>query len=396
MKIILINPDTNTKYPQPPLGLLSLATVLKQGGHGVKITDLNAESYSNPKLNMTLEVTDAVGITATSLSYPAAKDLAETIRRWYPRKFLIIGGIHAALKAKEIMDDGIFDAVICGEGETSLPLAIDLQEKRIYHQHNIVDIDSLPIIDYGFLNGFKPRIPHKRHQKFLPMITSRGCPFSCSFCSKAVFGNKYRVRNIDLVMEEIDILRQDYGVNNIKFYDDVFTLDKERAVEIAQRINNSVAWSCMTRVNLVDRFTLNRMQRGGCYSIAFGLESGNAEVLKGINKNTTLEEGEQAVRYAKEAGMKVIGYFMLGCPGETWQTIADTVDYAISLKLDYSQVSIATALPGSELYEYLPSANSYCLNGQDNPSLCELTSEELKKAQKAAEICIKQGLKFPI
>lgn len=389
MKIILINPDTNTKYPQPSIGLLSLATVLKQAGHGVKIIDLNAESYSDSTLSLTLEMADVVGVTAISLSYPQARDLAETIRRWYPRKFLIIGGIHATLKAKEIMADGIFDAVIVGEGERVLPIAVELQEKGIYHNHLSIDLNSLPIIDYSFLNGFKPKIPHGRHQKFMPMITSRGCPFSCSFCSKAVFGNKYRTRDIDLVMAEIEILHRGCGVNNIKFYDDVFTLDKDRAVELSQRINNSVAWSCMTRVNLVDRYTLSQMRRGGCYSIAFGLESGNAEVLKGINKNTTKKEAEDAVRYAKEAGMNVIGYFMLGCPGETKQTIIETIDWAVWLGLDHGQFSIATALPGSELYEHLPSANSYCMNGQDNPSLCELTPKELKEYQKVAETYVR-------
>ncbi|KKN25478.1 hypothetical protein LCGC14_0884430 [marine sediment metagenome] len=388
MKIILINPDTHTKYPQPPLGLLSLATVLKQAGHGVKILDMNHLRESKEVL-FHYEMAEVVGITSTSISYEDAEFCANLIRRKFPRKFLIIGGIHATLKAKEIMDDGIFDAVICGEGETTLQLAVDLQEKGIYHQRNNVDINSLPILDYSFLNGFKPKIPRGRHQKFMPMITSRGCPFSCSFCSKAVFGNKYRTRDIDLVMAEIDILRRDYGVNNIKFYDDVFTLEKDRAVELSQRINNSVAWSCMTRVNLVDRYTLNQMRRGGCYSIAFGLESGNAEVLKEINKNTTKKEAEDAVRYAKEAGMNVIGYFMLGCPGETKQTIIETIDWAVWLGLDHAQFSIATALPGSELYEHLPSANSYCMNGQDNPSLCELTPQELKEYQKVAETTLR-------
>ena len=360
-----------------------MATVLKQAGHGVEILDENKSELENIRL------ADIVGITATSLSYLEARKIGANIKSWHPHKFLVIGGIHATLKAKEIIDDGIFDAVICGEGETTLQLAVDLQEKGIYHQHNNVDINSLPIIDYSFLNGFKPKIPHGRHQKFMPMITSRGCPFSCSFCSKAVFGNKYRTRDIDLVMGEIEVLRRGYGVNNIKFYDDVFTLDKDRAVELSQKINNSVAWSCMTRVNLVDRYTLNQMRRGGCYSIAFGLESGNAEVLKGINKNTTKKGAEDAVRYAKEAGMNVIGYFMLGCPGETKQTIMETIDWAVWLKLNHAQFSIATALPGSELYESLPSANSYCMNGQDNPSLCELTPQELKEYQKVAETTLR-------
>jgi len=147
-------------------------------------------------------------------------------------------------------------------------------------------------------------------------------------------------------------------------------------------------------VNLVDLNVLKNMKLGGCYSIAYGLESGDASILKGISKNTTLEQGRQAVRYSKEVGLKVIGYFMLGAPGETLETIDKTVDFAISLGLDHAQFSIATALPGSELYEAVPEgvrANSYALPGVENPSICGLSPAQLQVAQAEAYKRFKRG-----
>ena len=150
----------------------------------------------------------------------------------------------------------------------------------------------------------------------------------------------------------------------------------------------------MTRVNLVDEYILKVMKRNGCYSVAYGLESGDTDILKSISKNTTLEQARQAVRYSKEAGLKVIGYFMFGAPGETLETINKTVEFAIALKLDHAQFSIATALPGSELYNHVPHAlraNSYALPDDNNPSLCELSPAQLKIAQEIAYKRFKRG-----
>jgi len=394
MKIALINPNQHLDYPQPHLGLLSIAGVCKQHGHDVMLVDANARNLSPEKVTREIECVDMVGITATSLSYPAALEIAKQIRSANYGRFMVLGGIHASLFPEEIIKDGIFDAVVTGEGEDIIPIMVELREKGVCYNYQAINIDNIPPLPYELLNGFRPRIAYGKHQHFMPILTARGCPFNCSFCSNVIFGKKYRARSVENVMAEIDLLHYKYNINEIKIYDDVFTMDKSRAVEIACRINNRVAWSCMTRVNLVDEFILKVMKRNGCYSIAYGLESGDADVLKSISKNTTLEQGEAAVRYAQDAGIKVIGYFMLGAPGETIKTINKTVDFAISLKLDHAQFSIATALPGSELYEHVPEAlraNSYALSGIENPSLCGLSPLQLKIAQEMAYKRFKRG-----
>ena len=393
MKIALINPNQHLDYPQPHLGLLSIAGVCKQQGHGVRYIDATAHNLSSEKVIRELECVDIVGITATSLAYPAALELAKDIKSEY-HKCLVRGGIHASLFSEEIIKDGIFDAVIVGEGEKSIIPMLELREKGAYHSYQPVVLDEIPAMPYELLNGFRPRIAYGKHQPFMPILTARGCPFQCSFCSNVIFGKKYRARSVEDVTAEIETLHYQHGVKEIKIYDDVFTMDKSRAVEISCRINNRVAWSCMTRVNLVDEYILKVMKRNGCYSIAYGLESGDADILTSISKNTTLEQAQQAVRYSKEAGLKVIGYFMLGAPGETLETINKTVDFAIALWLDHAQFSIATALPGSELYELVPEAlraNSYSLNEQEHPSLCELSPVQLQEAQKQAYKRFKRG-----
>lgn len=384
MKIALINPNINGEYPQPPLGLLSVAGACIAQGDSVMLIDANAHKLPAQKIIEQIECVDIVGITANSLSYSAALDLAKAIKS-NSNKFLVLGGIHATLFPEEIIKDGIFDAVVVGEGEKVMPI---INQKGIYKSEIPVDLDKLPPLPYHLLNGFRPRIAYGKHQPFMPIVTARGCPFKCSFCSNPVFGRKYRAMSIDRLMDEIYVLIADYGISEIKIYDDVFTMDKDRAIEISKRIRNCVAWSCMTRVNLVDKEVLREMRLGGCYSIAYGLESGDADILKSISKNTTLEQAEQAVRYAREVGMtNVVGYFMLGAPGETFETIDKTVDFAIKLGLDHAQFSIATALPGSEVYQLVPEAlraNSYALPHDNNPSLCGLSPAQLQYAQKNA------------
>ena len=392
MKIALINPNINGEYPQPPLGLLSVAASCIQHGDSVMLIDANAHKLSSKKIIEQIECVDLVGITATSLSYPVALQLAKDIKSEY-HKALVLGGIHATLFPEEIIKDGIFDIVVAGECENVMPVLIELRRKGIYDGHNVIDIDTIPPLPYHLLNGFRPQIAYGKHQHFMPILTARGCPFKCSFCSNPVFGNKYRAMSVEKVIDEIDHLYY-YGIKEIKFYDDVFTMEKKRAIEISILIDNRVAWSCMTRVNLVDWEVLREMKGGGCYSIAYGLESGDADILKSISKNTTLEQAEQAVRYTKEAGINVIGYFMLGAPGETLDTIDKTVDFAIKLGLDHAQFSIATALPGSELYNLVPEAlraNSYALPHDNNPSLCGLSPAQLRYAQKNAYKRFKRG-----
>lgn len=384
MRIALVNPNTYTPYPQPPLGLLSIATVCRAHGHDVRIVDANAANLSSEKVVALVELSDLIGITATSLSYPEAEFLAQRIRKEYLTKFIVLGGVHATLAPDEVMKAGIFDAVVVGEGEKIMLIMLDILEKGIYQGGIMVDLDTIPPLAYDLLDGrYRAMAPHGLHKPFMPVLTSRGCPFQCSFCSKAVFGSTYRAKSVQGVIDEINRLVGEFGIREIIFYDDVFTMDKRRTVELSNRIAGRVSWACEARVNLVDKDVLQAMKRGGCYAVAYGIESGDPGILRRLSKNITPNQVEQAVRYSKEAGLRVIGYFMLGSPGETPDTIKQTINWAIKLGIDYAQFSITTPLPGSELYEMVPEsrrANSYAMVGQDHPGLCSLDTSQLSKA----------------
>jgi anaerobic magnesium-protoporphyrin IX monomethyl ester cyclase len=217
-------------------------------------------------------------------------------------------------------------------------------------------MDSLPFPAYHLLprRKYKPHPPHGLASPFAAIVTSRGCPYRCAYCSKPVFGSKFRAQSPARVVEEVTYLKEKFGVKEIAFYDDIFTLDKKRAHDIAEATIQKgikIFWTCEARVNLVDRELLYHMKQAGCYAIAYGIESASPDILKTLKKDITLEQVEAAVRISREVGLQTIGYLMLGSPGETPDTIRQTIDFARKLKLDFAQFSVTTPYPGTELYE---------------------------------------------
>jgi anaerobic magnesium-protoporphyrin IX monomethyl ester cyclase len=219
-----------------------------------------------------------------------------------------------------------------------------------------VDLDSLPFLAYHLLpwKKYRPHPPHGRALPFAVIITSRGCPYNCAYCSKPVFGRKFRAQSPERVVAELAYYRDKLGVREFAFYDDVFTLNKQRARDISEGILRKglkMHWSCETRVNLVDRELLRHMKQAGCYSIAYGIESASEEILGSLCKDIELGQVEEAVGMTHEAGIQTVGYFMLGSPGETPATVKKTIDFARKLKLDFAQFSITTPFPGTRLYD---------------------------------------------
>lgn len=186
------------------------------------------------------------------------------------------------------------------------------------------------------------------------MITSRGCPYQCIFCDRTVFGNRFRARSAESVVDEVEDLISVYGAREIKFFDDIPTMREDRMLEICDEMMDRgirVPWSCTTRVDCVSKALLRRMKEAGCWQIVFGLESGSQKILDIVKKGTTLEQNRQAVAWAKEAGMNVRAFFVLGMPGETLETIDQTVQFAIDLEVDVPTFYVLALYPGNELYK---------------------------------------------
>lgn len=376
MKVVLINPPQFTTYSQPPMGLALMAAVLEKEGYQVTILDANALRLKPMDIARYVSDVNVVGLTAMTPTIGAAISIARYLKQADPNLTIILGGAHATLLPEETLAAAPeIEVIVRGEGEqTIVDLLPALEHKKpldnipgISYRRDgrvvnnptrstNVDLDFLPFLAYHLLpwQRYKPHPPHGRAHPFAAVITSRGCPYQCSYCSKPIFGSKFRAQAPERVVEEVAYYQERFGIREIAFYDDVFTLNKKRAYAIADqmmRVGVKIHWTCETRVNLVDKELLHQMKQAGCYAIAYGIESASQDILDTLNKDITLEQVEEAVGMTQEVGLQTIGYFMLGSPGESPGTISKTIQFAKGLKLDFAQFSVTTPFPGTRLYE---------------------------------------------
>ena len=376
LKVTLINPPQFTRYPQPPVGLALIAAVLEKERHQVTVLDANALSLQPQDIVPLVTDADVVGLTAMTPTISAAMSTAHHLKQANPSLTIILGGAHPTLLPDETLATAPeIDIIVRGEGEeTIIELLQALEDSRpldnisgISYRADgkiistaaraaSIDMDSLPFLAYHLLpwRRYKPHPPHGLALPFAAVVTSRGCPYRCAYCSKPVFGSKFRAQSPERVVEEVAYLKEKFGIKEIAFYDDVFTLDKKRAYSIAEGIIRKgvkISWTCEARVNLVDKDLLRCMKRAGCYAIAYGIESASPEILDILHKDITLEQVAGAVRISREAGLQTVGYLMIGSPGETPETIIKTIELAKKLKLDFAQFSVTTPFPSTELYK---------------------------------------------
>ena len=416
LKIALVNPPLYTRYPQPPLGLALIGAELEKAGYTVTLLDANAAQLTPEEIPSLVAGVDVIGLTAMTPTISTALKIALLIKKARADIKIIMGGAHATMLPAETMASGPeIDVIVRGEGdETIVELMKALEANKTLEsvagiayrgegrvkftaeRPCLADMDALPFPAYHLLpwKSYQPHPPHGLRRPFAAVVTSRGCPYHCAYCSKPVFGTKFRAQSPERVIAELEYLQKTLGVKEIAFYDDSFTLDKKRIHAIADKIVTSkikIAWTCETRVNLVDKELLKHMKESGCYSVSYGIETASPEIIKVLHKDTSIPQVEEAVRATREAGIGVVGYFMLGSPGETPETIRQTIDFAKRLKVDFAQFSVTTPFPGTELYDiYMRnrqepiSWDSFVYAGTDNPTTPvfesdNLTREDLKK-----------------
>ena len=371
MKIVLIFPPLLLKHRYshnvgdsggnlPPLGLLHIAAVLERGGHEVRMIDAPVE---NLDLEGVLERVrqfqpDFAGVSAITSLAEKTSALCLAIRERFPAIKIFVGGPHPSILPDEVLEKTRADVVITEEGEN---IILDLIEdfpkyaaQKIARAGKVKDLDALPfparhLIDlkkYTALPNNYKRTPHSIH-----VITSRGCPYPCTFCFDANTG--FRQRSVPNVVSELKMLKEKYGAREISFWDDTFTVNRKWVIELCDamtRENLDLAWGCYTRLNLVDRELLAKMKTAGCWTMFFGIESGNQELLDNIKKKMTVEQMKEKVRLIQSFGIEIRGSFMVGMPGETPEMGRKTIEYAIDLEPTYAQFTITTPFPGTELY----------------------------------------------
>lgn len=386
MKIMLINPSITGeerygKFDEvggysPPLGICYLAAVLEKEGYEVRILD--AEVL---KLNMD-QVLDRVkkfnpfivGVNANTITAYKALRTIQSIKEKMPSVVTIMGGAHISGIPKKTMEVApALDIGVIGEGEQTILELVRCIKKQsnpkdvkgiIFRKNNkliqtpprqfIKNIDSIPHPARHLLPDLRLYHPTPQTYKRLPVtgiITSRGCPYGCIFCDKSVFGRSIRYHSANYVIEEIEDLISKYKIKEIEFYDDTFTVNKKRLFEICDRLkDHNIIYTIASRVDTLSKDVVRKLARAGCWQIAIGIESGDQRILNLIEKGITLQQVKDAVRIIKEEGMEAKGFFMIGHPGDTLESINKTIKFATSLPLDHVLFTITTPLPGTKLY----------------------------------------------
>ncbi len=394
MRILLVNPPFEERYSVggsrsirrvlniiSPLGLAYLAAVLKEEKFPVKIIDCTIGiSYRQLFKSILEENPDVVGITSTTPSFESAKYVAKHLRDLLPQVIIVIGGPHITAMPEEALKTGCFDIGVVGEAEeTFLELVRHIEAHRLRkldmikgivfksgddiintgRREFIYDLDRLPLPARYLLPPLKRYHPTPASYKRLPLgvlISSRGCPCRCTFCDRAVFGNIIRLRGVDNVLDEVEELIYKYGAREIRFFDDLFTLDIKRTYKICEGFHKrklNVPWTCLTGANFVTKDLLRTMKSTGCWQVLYGLESADPQILKLLNKGNTLEQNIRAIMWAQEEGLSVRADFIVGIPGDTLEKMEKTLKFAIDMKLDYAHFNKFVAFPGTELYQLL-------------------------------------------
>jgi anaerobic magnesium-protoporphyrin IX monomethyl ester cyclase len=382
MKILLIMPPTDSAIKRvvgttgPPLGLAYLASMVRED-HDVRIIDGIAEELTFEDVMRILKKydPDVVGITATTSAMYDAYAVAKIAKNLNENVFVVMGGPHVTFTPELTMREcPCIDAVVRGEGELTFKelvdaldkgrslkgiLGLSYQDKEAGKIRNepprplIQNVDEIPIPSYDLL-------PMDRYKAdgtpFGTIMTSRGCPFNCVFCSSSLqFGKRWRGHSVERVIKELSILRYEYGRREIEFLDDTFTLNKVRAVKIAEAIKREgldIRWTASSRVNTINEKVAKAMKEGGCHTVYFGIESGTQRILDFIGKGITPQQSLDAVKLAKRMGLRALGSFIIGFPDETREEIETTIKFAKKVGVDFAQFTIATPYPGTRLWQY--------------------------------------------
>jgi len=344
-EVCLINPPSlflNIPNAYPPTGLMYLGTALESNGFKVKIVDLcNDKNWKKTVGNLE---GDIFGVTCVTSNYNSAKKIINLL----PKKAIkIIGGSHPSALPKETFKDANCHVVI-GEGEDIITKIIKEKKPKIWNG-GLIDVNKYPIparhlIDVDYYH------PEMSGGKSTSVYTSRGCPYNCNFCFKLT-GNLVRYRNNNNILMEISECKVKYGYKNIVFGDDNFLLNRKRVFELCKGlVKLDINFKCIGRSDHVDKKFLQFLYDHGCTEINFGVESGSQRILNLMNKKENVIDNKNAILWAKEVGLIVKAFFVVGFPGENEKSIEETKKFILDTKPDKWLLSQFAPLPGCDVW----------------------------------------------
>ena len=388
MRVLLINPpETRTvqanlpmsveklRGATPPISLMQVAAAARQSGrHEVALLDALAAKLDPAALENSIREfsPDVVGLSVITFTLLDALQTVRIVRRAAPDCIVVAGGLQPTLYPEQTATLGAFDFSLVGEADQSFPKLLDalqdgastqdveglltLHEGRIVSNPPpslVADLDQLPFAAHDLLDLPRYRsLVTDRHPVGI-MISSRGCPFRCTFCSRSVTGKKFRARSPENVVEEMAWC-ESLGIRYLLFYDEVMTVSKDRMLALCERIRQKgveVPWMARARVGIVDRDMLEAMKAAGCDLVTMGIESGSPRVLKRLGRPTDLDAVIKHFRQAREVGLRTIAYFMIGNPDEGPDDLRASLDVAKKARPDMIHASVFMPYPATALYE---------------------------------------------
>lgn len=361
-----------------PIGILSIAAFLMKKG-----IDVDILNCTGPVSLIGTEETisrvrsfrpELIGFTSTTSSFPDAYRHAEEIRRLFPDIRIVFGGVHvSALREAILASFPAIDYVITGEGEKSMSelaagVAPDKIQGLIYRSDSgiqsngfrtdLCELDDIPFPAYHKLDGFPetyyPPLFNYPKAPCSTIISSRGCPYQCSYCDRSVYRRSFRYNSAVYLYEHMAYLKKEFGVRHIFFYDDLFTFNRKRIEELCAMLCNKplgMTFNCAVRVGHADNDLLRMLKTAGAWMVSLGIESGDPEMLSRHKSNVDLEEMKKTVKLIQKNGLRAKGLFMMGLPGETEETIKRTTKFIKELELDDLNMTKFTPFPGAPVYK---------------------------------------------
>jgi anaerobic magnesium-protoporphyrin IX monomethyl ester cyclase len=374
-KVTLVYPyfqpsNDDSIFRFPPLGLGYVAASLRARGIPVELVDCTFNRRKEAVEKVRHSNPQVIGVYSMFSMKKSSLELAQLFKD--DCDLLVVGGPLPTLAPADFLD--AFDVAAIGEGEETMVELVKCVEKgeefsnvkgvaykdegkiRFTPARDFVqNLDDLPFPSRELFDNeaYKKYYSKGFGYTITSMITSRGCPFSCDFCSRPVFGTGFRTRSPSNIVDEVESIVP-FGYDRVWFADDCFTLNRAHLISVCDemiRRGVDASWECLSRVDTVDREVARKMRQAGCVRVFFGIESGNNDVLALMKKQITVEQARKAVYVAKDAGLHVGAFFIVGYPEESDGTILDTVRFASGLPLDYLSFTLPYPIPGTALHE---------------------------------------------